>query len=397
MGMVDRRRQDRRGPEPALRANRLVPLADAPAVVASTLDAEDRLPLLPADITGPEFSGRAVEAHPPGVAQAIGPDFGPGAATVDEGVVRGNAIGQPWATAIDVDSQDRGKQVADILPRVVGIGRRGDAGVTGGNIEEAVRAESKAAPVVAPRRIGKDDLFARGVDPQRVDAARREPSDARAVGPLTRQRVAEEDLPVLGKPGMKRQAVERPERAPPRGEVEGDLGMICPRLVGEREDLSAELSDDEVQRAGHLGQEDGQVEDQVREGGLDGVRGRGVGCAGETRRRPGGPPALVRRGGHVGPGPGGRNDGDQCQKRRSERDGSGRGTERAHADPPCVADNGPLRSPIIDSKAAIAMRLAEWSDPVHSSSLKRNNPAVDRPMGPAYRLALRGAGRFRAR
>ena len=54
--------------------------------------------------------------------------------------------------------------------------------------------------------------------------------------------------------------------------------MIGRGVVGERDDLAAELADDEVPRAGGLGQEDGPVEHQGGERG-PAVYGRaGRGC-----------------------------------------------------------------------------------------------------------------------
>src|SRR5262249_9170727 len=124
MGMVHHRRQDRTRPEPGLRANRLATLAYAPAIIAPSLNTKDRFPLFPSDVIDPEVSGYPVEAHSPGIAQAVSPDFGAGAGAVGEGVIRGDPIASPCIAMFDVDPQDRGEEVADILPRVEGIRRR---------------------------------------------------------------------------------------------------------------------------------------------------------------------------------------------------------------------------------------------------------------------------------
>src|SRR5262245_42811653 len=52
-----------------------VPLLEVPAVVAALHDLVDLLGVRLADVAGPELPGRGVEAHLPGVAQAVGPDL----------------------------------------------------------------------------------------------------------------------------------------------------------------------------------------------------------------------------------------------------------------------------------------------------------------------------------
>src|ERR1019366_8823875 len=73
VGKVQGRGDDRRGAAFAFGAHRLRAFHDRPAIVAAFLDAIDHLPLLPADIADPEIAGRAIEAHAPGIAEAIGP------------------------------------------------------------------------------------------------------------------------------------------------------------------------------------------------------------------------------------------------------------------------------------------------------------------------------------
>src|SRR5438552_3099507 len=60
---------------------------DAPAIVAAALDPVNLLPQILADVADPEVARGAVEAHLPGLAQAVGPDFRPGAGPIDERVV----------------------------------------------------------------------------------------------------------------------------------------------------------------------------------------------------------------------------------------------------------------------------------------------------------------------
>src|SRR5262249_25848040 len=75
---VEVRRQDRRRAAPGVGPDRLPPFHDRPAVVAAALYAIHHLPQLPADVADPQLAGLAVEAHLPGVAEAVGPDLRPG-------------------------------------------------------------------------------------------------------------------------------------------------------------------------------------------------------------------------------------------------------------------------------------------------------------------------------
>ena len=112
------RRQDRRRAALALGLDRLRAFHDRPAVVAALLDAVDHLPQLPADVADPQVAGRAVEAHPPGVAEAVGPDLRPGVRRLDERVVRRDGVGLALVLVVHVDAQDRREQVADVLAGV---------------------------------------------------------------------------------------------------------------------------------------------------------------------------------------------------------------------------------------------------------------------------------------
>src|SRR5262249_6141788 len=85
----------------------------------------------------------------PGVAQAVGPQLGPGAPAIDEWVILGDAVIPARVGAIDVDPQDGPQQVVEGLAGQVGVGGAG-AGPRG-NGEGAVVAEGEGAAVVAIR------------------------------------------------------------------------------------------------------------------------------------------------------------------------------------------------------------------------------------------------------
>jgi hypothetical protein len=102
----DQRRADRRWPD-RVRLDRLRAFHCRPAVVAALLDAVDHLPQFPADVADEQLAGLAVEAHAPGIAEAIRPNLRTSARQLYERVVSGNGIRLPWIFAIDVDAQDR--------------------------------------------------------------------------------------------------------------------------------------------------------------------------------------------------------------------------------------------------------------------------------------------------
>src|SRR5262245_57722519 len=76
----------------AVRAEGMLAFANAPAVVAAAHDDVDFLPELLADVADPYFTGRLVEAHPPWVANAVGPNLSAGAFAIDERVVGGSPV-----------------------------------------------------------------------------------------------------------------------------------------------------------------------------------------------------------------------------------------------------------------------------------------------------------------
>ena len=126
---LDQRRVDRRWPDrPGLDGLRA--LHHRPAVVPASLDSMDGFPKLPAHVPDVQLAGQPIEAHPPGVAEAVCPDFRPGSLHRDEGVVAGNGVILARVLMAHIDPQDGGEQVGDVLARVERVGRVWVTGVT---------------------------------------------------------------------------------------------------------------------------------------------------------------------------------------------------------------------------------------------------------------------------
>ena len=147
VGVLGGRRRDRVGARLALGVEDVAPLGEAPAVVGPLLDQVDLLPEVLAVLADPELARLAVEAQPPGIAQAVGPELGPGAGAVDERVVLRHAVVPARVGVIDVDPQHGRQQVVEGLAGQVGVGVAG--AVARGDVEIAVVAEGEVAAVVA--------------------------------------------------------------------------------------------------------------------------------------------------------------------------------------------------------------------------------------------------------
>ena len=228
VGVLGGRRQDRVGARLALGDEDVAPLGEAPAVVAPLLDQVDLLPEVLAVLADPELARLAVEAQPPGIAQAVGPDLGPGAGAIDERVVLGHAVVPARVGMIDVDPQHGRQQVVEGLAGQVGVGAAG--AVSRGDVEKAVVAEGEVAAVVA---VGGplDDQELR----LRVDAVRRpggRPCIARpaspCVPPFERAVQADVDVAVALVVGMEGQADGEAV------DLEQDLGLVGVLVVAGR-------------------------------------------------------------------------------------------------------------------------------------------------------------------
>ena len=113
VGVLGGRRQDRVGASLARGDEDVAPLGDAPAVVAPLLDQVNLLPEVLPILADPELARLAVVAQPPGVAQAVGPQLGPGSLAIDERVVLGHAVVPARVGVIDVDPQHGRQQVVE--------------------------------------------------------------------------------------------------------------------------------------------------------------------------------------------------------------------------------------------------------------------------------------------
>src|ERR1051326_869611 len=149
---------DGRGTLLAFRTEGVRAFHDAPAVVAAFFDLVDVLPEILADVATPQVAVLGVKAERPRLAQAVRPDLAASALGLHKGIVLGDAVRLVLGGMIDVDAENRGKDVADVL---TGFKLVGDAAaVAAADIEEPIRPELEAATVVAARGPLEDDLFA---------------------------------------------------------------------------------------------------------------------------------------------------------------------------------------------------------------------------------------------
>src|SRR5262245_61097643 len=93
MRMLESGRQDRGGAMFVAGLN-LLPAAlhDAPAVIAAALNSINHFPKFPTHIRRPDIARLQIDAHSPRVAKAVGPDLGAGSGSVNEGIIRGDAV-----------------------------------------------------------------------------------------------------------------------------------------------------------------------------------------------------------------------------------------------------------------------------------------------------------------
>src|SRR5262245_19941390 len=161
MRMFDDRLENRRGTLFAIGTEGMRTFVDAPAVVAATFDLVDRLPQILADFAGPEVAGLPVKAELPSLAETVRPQLRPRARHLDQRVILRNAVIAACIRMIDVDTNDAGEQVADILPGLELVGNA--AAVTARQIKISVLSKRQAARVVPPGRPFENHLFSPGV------------------------------------------------------------------------------------------------------------------------------------------------------------------------------------------------------------------------------------------
>src|SRR4051794_22614852 len=105
MMMLDRRLQYRRRPLFAAGIERMTSFHDAPAVIRPFFYEVGLLPQVLPVLANPEMPCLPVGGHPPGVAQAVGPDLRPGPLEFHKGIVLGHGVGFAWVRPIYIDAQ----------------------------------------------------------------------------------------------------------------------------------------------------------------------------------------------------------------------------------------------------------------------------------------------------
>src|SRR5690606_29381025 len=162
-GVGDDRHHQALGVAAGARLEALGPLHHVPAVVlaargAGGLQVHLLEPVL-ADVGDVKVAGLAVEAEAPRVAQAVGPDLGPGALAVHEGVV----WRRDGALAGDVEPEELAEYGVEAL--AVALRVAAAAAVSEPEVEVAVGTEGELTAVVVGVRLdlGEQDLLAGGV------------------------------------------------------------------------------------------------------------------------------------------------------------------------------------------------------------------------------------------
>src|SRR5262249_3643336 len=156
---------------PALRLEDVTPLREAPAVIGPLPDQVNLLPEVLTVLADPELARLRVVAEPPRVAQAVGPQLGPGVGPCDERAVLRHRVVPTGVGVVDVEPQDGPEEVVERLAGEVGVGVAG--AVAGGDVKVAVVTEGEVAPVVAVGRPLDDEDFRSGVDAVRGAAVDR--------------------------------------------------------------------------------------------------------------------------------------------------------------------------------------------------------------------------------
>ena len=137
-----------------LGVERVLALADVPAVVPPADDDVDLLVPVLADIGGPEGIRLSVEGIAPHVAQAVRPHPpADGAAAIRERVVLGDGVVLAGVFAAHVDAEDLAVQHVQVLGVRVRVARK--APVTHADVQVAVRSKPQAPAVVVAVGFGE--------------------------------------------------------------------------------------------------------------------------------------------------------------------------------------------------------------------------------------------------
>ena len=256
-------------------------LHHGPAVIAAPADQLDELPEILPHVPDPGLSGDRIEAEPPRVAKAVGPDLFTGPGHADEGIVLGNGIGPARVRPLHVEPHHDRQQVVDVLAGVLPVG--GTGAVPGGDVEVAVRTDDGFAAVVTPRRPLDDDLLRLGIQPRWIAARLQfEPGDpaelldrvARFILLVFQLGVGgaeDEHLTVLAVPRMEGKG--RNPAVPVQDEVFPGIGIVPVEAV----DPAQVLGDQQALGVRVLSDEDGIFEGVLGEDTPEPISWRGFG------------------------------------------------------------------------------------------------------------------------
>ena len=237
---------------------------------------------------------------------AEGVDLAAGRGLVDERIVGGDGVAAATRRMVDVDPQDRGPQVGDVLPGPVWIFGKVVAAVSGRYEEHPVGAEGEAAAVVAARGPGDHLDLARRVGSRHATVVdHRQSHHPCAVGSGLPRLVAEADrvaevAEAVGREGGVEGEVEDAAklqgffrgalRVEPRYEiacVEEQVGLTAVAIGRQRVHLAIQLRDEAAVAVRREGQRGRGREPHVLVDFAGLQRWWRLGCARHQRGRPG--------------------------------------------------------------------------------------------------------------
>ena len=184
--------------------DRLAPLHNAPAVVASALYLEYQFPQIPTDIAHPKVASCFVEAHAPRVAKPIRPYFRSCSFDPDERIIWRHTISLAGLAVVDVDAKNGRQKVTDVLAGFKPVRRVRGLGIAGGNIEHPILAKVQRTTIVSARQPGDQHLAGARIETGRAilfwDLV---PSYMSSVLGFPSQNITKKDLTCFIKIGMK--------------------------------------------------------------------------------------------------------------------------------------------------------------------------------------------------
>ena len=181
----------------------------------------DLLPVGGADICDPEVARCPIEAEPPRVAKAEGPDLVAGTGPTDERIVVGNGVPTVGDRRAHVDAEQLRQQRPEVLPVVVGVALR--TTVAEPDVEVPVGPEGDVAAVVVGEGLRQPQHFA--TRPDVGDVARHGVGSDHAGPVVGAVGVADEQDGAVGRERQSEQSALAPQVGHVRDEIEdGALG-----------------------------------------------------------------------------------------------------------------------------------------------------------------------------